>query len=71
LQSAHSPVRGQRDGLGALSDAVPAAEVLTTFKAAVPETAESALPDEEREHAARAAEANRRREVCFVIELER
>ena len=71
LQSAHSPVRGQRDVLGALSDALPAAEVLTTFNAAVPETAESPLPDEEREHAARTAGATRRREVSFVIELER
>jgi len=57
--------------LGALSDALPAAEVLTTFNAAVPETAESPLPDEEREHAAGTAEARRRREVSLVIELER
>jgi hypothetical protein len=57
--------------LGALSDALPAAEVLTTFNAAVPETAESPLPDEEREHAARTAGATRRREVSFVIEHER
>jgi hypothetical protein len=57
--------------LGALSDALPAAEVLTTFKAAVPETAESPLPEEEREHADRTAEASRRREVSLVIELER
>ena len=63
-------MRGQPDGLGALSDALPAAEVLT-FKAAVPETAESPLPEEEREHADRTAEASRRREVSLVIELER
>jgi hypothetical protein len=57
--------------LGALSDALPAAEVLTTFKAAVPDTAESPLPDEEREHAARTADASKSREVSFVIEHER
>ena len=57
--------------MGALSDAFPAAELLTTFNAAVPETAESLRPDEEREHAARTTETSRRREVCFVIEHER
>jgi hypothetical protein len=57
--------------LGALSDALPPAEVLTTFKAAVPETAESASPDEEREHPASIVEPSRRREVSLVIELER
>jgi len=71
LQSAQRPVRGQRDVLGALSDALPTAEVVTTFNAAVPETDESPLPEEEREHADRTAEPSRRREVSLVIELER
>jgi hypothetical protein len=71
LQSAHNPVRGQPDPFGALSEALPAAEVLTTLIAAVPEDAESAPPDEEREHAARVVEANMRREGSLVIALER
>jgi hypothetical protein len=57
--------------LGALSEALEAAEVLTTFKAAVPETAESPLPEEEREHPASVVKPSRRREVSLVIELER
>jgi len=71
LQSAHNPVRGQPDRFGAVSEAPPAAEVLTTLIAAVPEDAESAPPDEEREHAARVAVASIRREGSFLIELER
>jgi len=71
LQSAQRPVRGQRDVLGALSDALPTAEVVTTFNAAVPETAESPLPEEEREHADSVAEATTRRKRSLVIELER
>jgi hypothetical protein len=57
--------------LRALSDALAAAEVLTTFNAAVPETAESPLPGEEREHPASVVEPSKRRGVSLVIELER
>jgi hypothetical protein len=70
LHSAHSPVRGQPGAFGVLSETLPAAELFTTFNAAVPED-ESAPPEEEREQAARVAKASVRRERSLVIELER
>ena len=72
LQSAHRPVRGQPALFGALSESLPGAGVLMTLMAAVPEEeAESALPDDEREHATKVGKPSRRREVSLVIELER
>jgi hypothetical protein len=64
-------VRGHVGAFREVSADGGAGDSLAAFIAIVLEAAESALPDELREHAVRQANASNGREVNFVIEIER